>query len=101
MAKGLITRRGGVGGEPTPPPSINFVSATLDSITFTITNNSVSARDIVYGLTTPPEDETLILGGLATSDEITITGLEDGTSYTFYAQTEDSAITETILQTLT
>jgi hypothetical protein len=100
MADFLITRRGGTKGEPTPPPTFNFVSASFDSITFTITNNSVSARDIVYGLTTPPEDETIILGGLATSDEITITGLDDGTSYTFYAQAEDSLITEATFETL-
>jgi hypothetical protein len=101
MAKGILTRRGGGKGEPTPPPSINFISATLESVTFTITNNSVNTRAITYGQTTPPDDETILLEGLATSDEITITGLEDGTSYTFYAQAEDSVIIETILQTLT
>lgn len=99
MADFLITRRGGGAGEPTPPPSINFVSATFDSITFTITNNSVSARDITYGFTTPPEDTSIILGGSTTSDEIILSALDEGTSYTIYTQAEDSTIIEVTLST--
>lgn len=100
MGKGLITRRGGGAGEPTPPPGINFVSATGDSITFTLTNNSVSAREITYGLTTPPTDESFLLAGLTTSDPLTITGLDAETAYVIYAQAEDSVIVQSTLLTI-
>jgi hypothetical protein len=100
MAKGILTRRGGGAGEPTPPPSINFVSATGTSITFTITNNSIKTREVVYGLTTPPDTTTLTLNSLETSANQTITGLQSGVSYIIYAQAEDSIIIERTLQTV-
>jgi hypothetical protein len=94
MADGFIVRRGGRAedGEPTPSPTITFVSKTDSSITFTLTNNSVVTRDVTYGLTTPPEDETITLASLETSANQTISGLDDDTEFTIFAQAEDSAI---------
>ena len=92
MADGFIVRRGGKAGEPTPAPTITFVSKTDSSITFTLTNNSVTTRDVTYGLTTPPEDETISLASEATSANQTISGLDPDEEYTIFAQAEDSAI---------
>jgi len=100
MAKGILTRRGGGAAETTPQPRINFVSATGTSITFTITNNSIKTREVVYGLTTPPDTTTLTLNSLETSANQTITGLQSGVSYIIYAQAEDSIIIERTLQTV-
>jgi hypothetical protein len=100
MAKGILTRRGGGAGEPTPPPNINFVSATGTSITFTITNNSIRDRDITYGLTTPPTTTTINIAENSTSAEQTISGLDPSTAYIIYAQAEDSTIIEATLETV-
>ena len=100
MAKGILTRRGGGAGEPTPPPSINFVSATGTSITFTITNNSIRDRDITYGLTTPPTTTTINIAANSTSAEQTISGLDGSTVYIIYAQAEDSIIVQVSVETL-
>jgi hypothetical protein len=94
MADGFIVRRGGRAedGEPTPSPTITFVSKTDSSITFTLTNNSVNTRNVTYGLTTPPSDTTVSLESLETSINQTISGLDDDEEYTIFAQAEDSAI---------
>ena len=92
MADGFIVRRGGV-ADATPPPTIKFVSKTEDSVTFTITNNSLKARDITYGLTTPPTTTTINLAGGATSSNQTISNITADV-VTIFARAEDSAITE-------
>jgi hypothetical protein len=92
MADGFIVRRGGI-TDATPAPTISFVSKTEDSVTFTITNNSLKARDITYGLTTPPTTTTINLAGGATSTNQTISDITDFV-VTIFAQAEDSAITE-------
>jgi hypothetical protein len=92
MADGFIVRRGGI-TDATPAPTISFVSKTEDSVTFTITNNSLKARDITYGLTTPPTTTTINLLGGATSANQTISNITED-FVTIFAQAEDSAITE-------
>ena len=93
MGEAFIVRKGGGVVDATPAPTISFVSKTEDSVTFTITNNSLKARDITYGLTTPPTTTTINLAGGATSANQTISDITE-LVITIYAQTEDSAITE-------
>jgi len=99
MGEAKIIRRSRKPGEPTPAPTITLISTTQDSITFTLTNNSIQTRDITYGLTTPPNTTTITLESLETSTNQVISGLDLATTYIIYAQAEDSAIVELSVQT--
>jgi hypothetical protein len=84
MADGFIVRKGGAVG--TAAPSINFVSSTFDSITFTITNNDALTADIFWEIgDSTPDANTLSLAGGATSSNQVASGLDEETSYTIFA----------------
>ena len=84
MAEGKIVRKGGAVG--TKAPSINFVSSTFDSITFTITNNDTATADIFWEVgDSTPDANTLSLAGGATSSNQVASGLTEETSYTIFA----------------
>ena len=86
MAEGFITRRGGVSSEQALAPTINQISLNATSITFTITNNDTETATIAYRISSSTADgETLSLAGGATSSNITIGGLDAGTSYTIFS----------------
>jgi len=93
MGSSFIVRKGGGAGDATPPPTISFVSKTTNSVTFTITNNSLKPQDITYGLSTPPTTTTISLAGEATSTNQTISNIT-GFVVTIFAKAEESAITE-------
>jgi hypothetical protein len=65
-------------------PTINFIEKTFNSITVTFTNNSGSEATISYGLTSPPNEDTILLDSEATSDNITFSGLDDDTTFTIF-----------------
>jgi hypothetical protein len=73
-------------------PTINFVSTTDSSITFTLTNNSSLTKDITYGLTTPPTTTTIGLSSNTTSANQIISGLNAEQQYTIFAQAQNSNI---------
>ena len=84
MADGKIVRKGGAVG--TKAPSINFVSSTFDSITFTITNNDTATADIFWEVgDSTPDANTLSLASGATSSNQVVSGLTEQTSYTIFA----------------
>jgi hypothetical protein len=72
-------------------PTITFVSSTTTSITFTVTNNASASANIYYeqGDTTP-DANFVTLGTNVTSSNLTISGLNAGTSYTVYAQAQQT-----------
>ena len=85
-------------------PTITQVSKTETSITFTVRNESNQATDVTYGLTSPPTTTTLALAANTTSTNQTISGLDEGTQYTVFAQAKkanhtDSAIAESTVTT--
>ena len=80
-----------------PAPTITQVSKTTDSITFTVRNNSRVAADVTYGLTTPPTTTTLQLAANTTSVNQTISGLDDNTSYTVFAQAKVAGFTDSAI----
>jgi len=85
MGEGFIVRRGG-GGAITKAPSINFVSSTFNSITFTITNNDALTADIFWEIgDSTPDANTLSLASGATSSNQVASGLTELTSYTIFA----------------
>ena len=69
----------------TVAPTITFISKTSDSITVTFTNNSSQEATISYGLSSPPNDDTVLLAASATSNNIVISGLDPETTYTIFA----------------
>jgi hypothetical protein len=86
-------------------PTITQVSTTTDSITFTVRNNSSKNGDVVYGLTSPPVTTTVALNSNTTSANQTISGLDDDTQYTVFAQAKvtgfpDSSIVSGTITTL-
>lgn len=84
MGEALIVRKGGTAA--TKAPSINFVSSTFDSITFTITNNDTATADIFWEVgDSTPDANTLSLAGGATSSNQVASGLDEETSYTIFA----------------
>jgi hypothetical protein len=86
MAEGFITRRGGVGAaERTAVPTINFIEKDDSSITVTFKNNDTEEATIFYGLTTPPDSDSVVLATDTTSGNITFSGLDDDTPYTIFA----------------
>jgi hypothetical protein len=93
-----------LGGTTLATPTITQVSKTLDSITFTVRNESNLATDVTYGLTSPPTTTTLALAAETTSTNQTISGLDDDTQYTVFAQAKtanhtDSAIASSTVTT--
>ena len=104
MADGFIVRRGGVAADITAAPSINFVSSTFDSITFTITNNDALTADIFWEIgDSTPDANTLSLAGGATSSNQVASGLDEETSYTIFAfaNAADKAGSQTVSITQT
>jgi len=86
MAEGFITRRGGVGAaERTAVPTINFIDKDTSSITVTFKNNDTEEATIFYGLTTPPDSDSVILAADATSGNVTFSGLTPDTTFTIFA----------------
>jgi hypothetical protein len=86
MAEGFITRRGGVGAaERTEVPTINFIEKDDSSITVTFKNNDTEEATIFYGLTTPPDDDSVVLDADTTSGNITFSGLDDDTTFTIFS----------------
>jgi len=69
----------------TATPTINFVSKDETTFTVTFTNNDSQEVELFYGLTEAAETGPIVLASNATSDNITFSGLEDGTQYTVYA----------------
>ena len=69
----------------TVAPTITFIEKDASSITVTFTNNSSQEATISYGLTTPPNDDTVLLEAGATSDNVVIGGLDPDTTYTIFA----------------
>lgn len=84
MGESLIVRKGGEKVERTAVPSINFISNTTTSLTFTFTNNEAVEVDLYYGLTTPPTIK-LTLAANATSSNQTISDLNDTNTFSVYA----------------
>jgi hypothetical protein len=72
-------------------PTITFVSASSDRIRITLKNNATVSADIYYeqGDTTPDEN-FITLGAGVTSGTIEVTGLNASTSYTIYAQAQQT-----------
>jgi hypothetical protein len=71
-------------------PTINYVSKTTTSVTFTVTNNSARQADIYMdvGNSIPTTARMLNVAAGGTTWEFTISGLSAGTSYTFYARAQ-------------
>jgi hypothetical protein len=85
-------------------PTITQVSKDDSSITFTVRNESKTATDVTYGLTSPPTTTTLALAAETTSSNQTISGLAEDTLFTVFAQAKktnhtDSAIAESAVTT--
>jgi hypothetical protein len=99
MADGFIVRKGGAVTEQALAPTITEVSTTETSITFTITNNDASTAVIAWesGDITP-DANILELAAAATSSNIEVTGLTEGTTYTISAT---ASVTGKILSTVT
>ena len=68
-------------------PTITYVSRTDSTLTFTLTNNDSQTATIYYehSDTTPDAASATVPAG-DTTNNITITGLSSGVSYTVYAQ---------------
>jgi hypothetical protein len=72
-------------------PTITFVSATANSISFTLTNNASVSANIYYEHSdTTPDANFVTLGAGVTSSTLTISGLNASTSYTIYAQAQQT-----------
>lgn len=69
----------------TVAPTINFIEKDASSITVTFTNNSSAEATISYGLSSPPNDDTVLLTAGATSNNVVISGLQDNTAFTIFA----------------
>ena len=86
MGEAFIVRRGGKKVDITAAPSINFVSKTFDSITFTITNNDTETVDIFWEIgDSTPDANILSLASGETSSNQVISGLTEETEYTIFA----------------
>ena len=69
----------------TAAPTITFIEKSFDSITVTFTNNSSQEATISYGISSPPNDDTILLAAGATSDNVVIGGLDPETTYMIFA----------------
>jgi hypothetical protein len=73
----------------TANPTINYVSKTFNSITFTVTNNDSATATVYYEENdNTPDANSVVLNAGATSSNLTISGLTKQTSYTVYAQAQ-------------
>lgn len=86
MAEGFISRKGGLSTETTVAPTLNFVSKTDSEIVFTITNNDAATVDIFWELAdnTPDQNQLTLTSG-QTSGNLTLSGLNELTTYTIFA----------------
>jgi hypothetical protein len=95
---GIIT----AGGPDLIAPTITNVTvgntfATIGTVSFNLTNNMEEPARIFYGTSTPPTSTFVDLGANATSGTLTISGLNQGTSYVLYARTDfDGELTEIV-----
>lgn len=82
-------------------PTITLVSRTDTTITFTIKNNDSAEAVINYeqGDSTPDATQVTIAAG-ATSSNLSISSLSEGTSYTIYAQATITNITSSAVVSL-
>ena len=69
----------------TNAPTITFVEKDDTSITVAFTNNSGSEATISYGISSPPNNGTILLESGVTSDNVVISGLDFETTYTIFA----------------
>jgi hypothetical protein len=80
-------------------PTITEVSTTTDEIVFTITNNDASTAVILWEIgDSTPDENSIELAGAATSSNITVTGLTQGTEYTVSAT---ASVTGKVLSNVT
>jgi hypothetical protein len=99
MADGFIVRKGGAVTEQALAPTITEVSVDLTEIVFTITNNDASTAVILYEIgDVTPDENSIELAGAATSSNITVTGLDQGTTYTVSAT---ASVTGKVLSNVT
>jgi hypothetical protein len=82
-------------------PTITQVSKNTSSITFTVRNESNTAASVTYGLTSPPTTTTLELAANTTSTNQTISGLDDDTSYTVFAEATKTNYTNSAIASST
>jgi hypothetical protein len=66
-------------------PTLTFVSAALNSITFTVSNTNNISTNIYYGTSTNPNTDFVTVAANTTSSNITISNLVANTTYTIYA----------------
>lgn len=74
-----------VSAQRTAIPTISFIDKTGNSIKVTFTNNEEEAVKVYYGLSTPPDLDTVVLNEAQTSSEIEFTNLDPETTYSIYA----------------
>jgi hypothetical protein len=99
MGEGFIVRKGGAVTEQALAPTITEVSVDLTEIVFTITNNDASTAVILYEIgDVTPDENSIELAGAATSSNITVTGLTQGTEYTVSAT---ASVTGKVLSNVT
>ena len=85
MGEGFIIRKGGgAAAERTAAPSINFISATTTSLTFTFTNNDEVEVDLYYGIENPPTTK-ITLDANTTSSNQTISNLNNTNTFSVFA----------------
>lgn len=85
MVDGFITRRAGA-SKLSKEPTINIVSVTFKTITFTITNNDDDPTTIQYELSNPfPTANSFTLEPGATSSNLTFSNLVPSTEHTIFA----------------
>jgi hypothetical protein len=86
MADGFIVRRGGKVSEQALAPTITETETTISSFKFTLKNNDTDKAIIRYRIDDiNDEGEIIELAGGATSSNITVSGLNEGTEYTVFA----------------
>jgi len=86
MADGFIVRRGGGVTEQALAPTITEVSVTDSSITFTVTNNDAETATIAFRVSSvTASGQTISLASNTTSSNITVSGLDDDTTFTVFA----------------
>lgn len=74
------------GSEVTFDPTLNIISFTDEQVVFTLTNNDLSAANVYYELDNAnPTENFILLNSNETSSELTISGLNETTTYVLYA----------------
>jgi hypothetical protein len=67
-------------------PIVDITDVTTESVTFTIQNLQDFEVDVKYDLNTPPTANSITLSANTTSSPITISNLDELTSYVLYVQ---------------